>query len=144
MSDDECDALAGINTLDQASIVKRRLGDAELTTAVRELLGASKFYSLTHALLAALPVREVVTTNYDQLFEEAWGHPVADDITILLTGSNPGRVEPLAWTRDVNGGRVFYTSLGNPETFEDEEFRKLLAQAIFWTARREPELKPAK
>jgi type 1 glutamine amidotransferase len=62
------------------------------------------------------------------------GH--ADDITVLLTGSNPGTTEPLAWTREVNQGRVFYTSLGNVETFEDENFRRMLAQAIFWTARR--------
>jgi NAD-dependent SIR2 family protein deacetylase len=83
LSDEECDALAGINTLDQASIVGRRLGHTELASAVKELLGSWKHYSLTHALLAALPVREVVTTNYDQLFEQAWGHPVTDDITIL-------------------------------------------------------------
>jgi hypothetical protein len=83
MSPEECAALARINTLDQASIVERRLGRSELATAIKDLLGASKHYSLTHALLAALPVREVVTTNYDELFEEAWRHPVADDITIL-------------------------------------------------------------
>src|SRR5205814_4557631 len=29
-------------------------------------------YGLTHALLASLPLREVVTTNYDELFEMAW------------------------------------------------------------------------
>ena len=63
------------------------------------------------------------------------GH--ADDIAVLLTGSNPGHTEPLAWTREVNKGRVFYTSLGNVETFEDEQFRRMLANAIFWTARRE-------
>lgn len=62
------------------------------------------------------------------------GH--ADDITLLLTGSNPGRTEPLAWVREVNGGRVFYTSLGNVETFEDKQFRRMLANAILWTARR--------
>ncbi len=64
------------------------------------------------------------------------GH--ADDVTILLTGANPGHVEPLAWTREYKGGRIFYTSLGNVETFEDENFRRLLANALFWTAQREP------
>jgi hypothetical protein len=83
MSDDECAALAWINTLDQASIVKRRLGDDDLRSGIKSLLGSWKHYSLTHALLAALPVREVVTTNYDELFEEAWSHPIGDDITIL-------------------------------------------------------------
>jgi type 1 glutamine amidotransferase len=63
------------------------------------------------------------------------GH--AKDITILLTGANPGQVEPLAWVREREGGRIFYTSLGDPTTFEDENFRRLLANAVFWTARRE-------
>lgn len=64
------------------------------------------------------------------------GH--AKDARILLTGSNPGHVEPLAWTRERNGGRIFYTSLGDPETFGNESFRRLLANALFWTAKREP------
>mmetsp|Transcript_352 Transcript_352/g.838 ORF Transcript_352/g.838 Transcript_352/m.838 type:complete len:674 (-) Transcript_352:2060-4081(-) len=29
-------------------------------------------YSVVHALLAALPVQEAITTNYDDLFEKAW------------------------------------------------------------------------
>ena len=29
-------------------------------------------YSITHGLLAGLPVDAVVTTNYDRLFEAAW------------------------------------------------------------------------
>lgn len=70
------------------------------------------------------------------------GH--ADDIAVILTGSSPGRSEPLAWTREVNQGRIFYTSLGNVESFEDEQFRRLLANALFWTARREPAFRPAK
>ena len=62
----------------------------------------------------------------------------ADDITVLLTGSIPGHTEPLAWTREHQGGRIFYTSLGNPETFEDEQFRRMLVNALYWTARRDP------
>lgn len=63
------------------------------------------------------------------------GH--ADDITILMNGSNPGHTEPLAWTRERNGGRVFYTSLGDVATFERPEFRKMLVNAVFWTAGRD-------
>ena len=33
---------------------------------------SSKRYSITHGLLAGLPVNAVVTTNYDALFETAW------------------------------------------------------------------------
>lgn len=84
----------------------------------------------THPILKGVTLKSAPGPLYKNA-----GH--AADISLLLTGSNPGRVEPLAWTREVNGGRVFYTSLGNVETFEDEQFRKMLAQAIFWTARRE-------
>lgn len=91
MTEDECRALAGINTLDQASILKRRLGDAELALGIKAILGSARHYSLTHALLAALPVREVVTTNYDQLFEEAWRHPSGDDIMILPNRTHAGQ-----------------------------------------------------
>lgn len=51
---------------------ERRL--AELV--VQEL--SSKHYSLSHGLLASLPVTAVVTTNYDTLFEEAWRGAQAD------------------------------------------------------------------
>jgi type 1 glutamine amidotransferase len=63
------------------------------------------------------------------------GH--AKDITLLLTGTIPGHTEPLAWTRDYKGGRIFYTSLGDEKTFEEEAFRQMLAQSLFWTAKRE-------
>lgn len=81
-------------------------------------------------------VKDVTLTSAPGPLYKNTGH--ADDITVLLTGSNPGRVEPLAWTREVKGGRVFYTSLGDAKTFDDPQFRRMLAQAIFWSARREP------
>jgi type 1 glutamine amidotransferase len=63
------------------------------------------------------------------------GH--AKDITLLATGTIPGHTEPLAWTREFKGGRIFYTSLGSEETFEQDAFRRMLAQALFWTAKRD-------
>jgi type 1 glutamine amidotransferase len=61
----------------------------------------------------------------------------ADDTTLLLTGTIPDHAEPVAWTRDYKGARIFYTSLGGPEDFETKVFRRLLVNAIFWTAQRE-------
>ena len=61
----------------------------------------------------------------------------ADNNTILLEGTIPDHKEPLAWVREHNGGRVFYTSLGVQEDFQQESFRRLLVNAIFWTTRRE-------
>lgn len=60
------------------------------------------------------------------------GH--AGDIQILMTGTNPGHSEPIAWAREINGGRLFYTSLGDPRTFADPEFRQMLANAVFWVS----------
>jgi putative membrane-bound dehydrogenase-like protein len=62
---------------------------------------------------------------------------LADDVEVLLTGSIPGHTEPVAWTRSHNGGRVFYTSLGHQKDFADENFRRLLVNALFWTAKRD-------
>jgi len=66
----------------------------------------------------------------------------AGDIKVLMTGNIPGHSEPLTWTREVNGGRVFYTSLGTRKTFADENFRRMIANALFWTAERK--VTPAK
>lgn len=66
---------------------------------------------------------------------------LAKDVEVLLTGSIPGHVEPVAWTRNHNGGRVFYTSLGHPKDFADTHFKELLVHALFWTAKRDVEKK---
>jgi type 1 glutamine amidotransferase len=71
----------------------------------------------------------------------------AGDVELLLTGRIPEHTEPLAWTRMHKGGRIFYTSLGSPADFQDENFVRMLVNAIFWTSRRPVEAKrdaPAK
>jgi putative heme-binding domain-containing protein len=62
---------------------------------------------------------------------------LAADNEILLTGAIPDHSEPIAWTRMNKGGRVFYTSLGSPSDFQNENFIRMLTNAIFWTAKRE-------
>lgn len=62
---------------------------------------------------------------------------LADDDSVLLEGSIPGHLEPVAWARQHNGARVFYTSLGVPEDFKQPSFRRLLLNAIFWTTQRD-------
>ncbi|MHB1037585.1 MAG: ThuA domain-containing protein [Pirellulales bacterium] len=63
---------------------------------------------------------------------------LADDVELLLTGTIPGHTEPVAWTRVYKGARVFYTSLGHQADFAEENFRRLVTNALFWTTRREP------
>lgn len=66
--------------------------------------------------------------------------PLQTNTTLLLTGTirdkEVERVEPVAWTHDHRGTRVFYTSLGHPKDFEDEAFRHLLINAIQWALNR--------
>jgi len=65
--------------------------------------------------------------------------PLAEDVTVLMTGRLPdGRTEPITWTRDYKGGRIFYTALGHTDDFAEESFRRMLASALFWVCRREP------
>ena len=92
-----------------------------------------------------------------RIVEKAKGHPVlagvkpfrspgslykntglAKDVEVLLTGTIPEHAEPVTWTRLHNGGRVFYTSLGHPDDFKEEDFKRLLTNALFWTAKRQP------
>lgn len=63
------------------------------------------------------------------------------DCRVLMTGTSPESTEPVTWTRDYQGGRIFYTSLGHPKDFDEESFKRLLVNALFWAAGREPEKK---
>jgi putative membrane-bound dehydrogenase-like protein len=61
---------------------------------------------------------------------------LAADVTVLLYGTIPtGQTEPVAWVREVAGRRIFYTSLGHPDDFRDENFIRLLLNALEWTTR---------
>lgn len=58
--------------------------------------------------------------------------------TVVLQTGDIGKARyPVTMLNEYNGGRVFYTSLGVPEDFQDENFRRLLANAIFWTTHRD-------
>jgi len=61
------------------------------------------------------------------------------DVVVLQTGDNGKDTQPVTLVREHKGGRVFYTSLGVPEDFNDENFRRLLTNAIFWTTHRDAE-----
>lgn len=63
---------------------------------------------------------------------------LAKDVDILLTGSTPEHTEPIAWTRNYQGGRIFYTSLGHQKDFDDANFVTMVVNALHWTTNREP------
>src|SRR5262245_41588646 len=61
--------------------------------------------------------------------------PLEPDTTPLLIGSIPDQSpEPIAWTHRYGDkrARVFYTSLGHPDDFTNQEFRRLLVNGIAW------------
>lgn len=70
MTNEEVEAMHPLDVMDQASLVERRLGPGELGRVVSEVLEIH-VYSMSCCLLAGLPVSEVVTTNYNQMFELA-------------------------------------------------------------------------
>ena len=80
MATEELEQLRTLALADQAAVLSRRLAKPPATQADGALLLqqlvvdelSASLYSVTHGLLAGLPVNAVVTTNYDSLFEKAW------------------------------------------------------------------------
>jgi len=61
----------------------------------------------------------------------------APTVTLLQVARTPKAVIPVTWTNTYKGGRMLYTALGPPDDFKDENFRRLLVNAVFWTAQRD-------
>jgi type 1 glutamine amidotransferase/nicotinamidase-related amidase len=61
--------------------------------------------------------------------------PLADTCVPVLNGSIADKpAEPIAWTNTHRGGRIFFTSLGAKQDFEDPRFIRLLLNAVTWAA----------
>ena len=61
--------------------------------------------------------------------------PVASTVSVLIAGTLAGRdeiSEPVAWTNEANGSRVFYTSLGSTGDFALPAFQRLLLNGVLW------------
>ncbi|KAL1510512.1 hypothetical protein AB1Y20_006816 [Prymnesium parvum] len=89
MSAEEVEQLSTLKLFDQAAVLASRLGGSE--SRLQELVAdecSADLYSLTHGLLAGLPVNAVVTTNYDSLFEKAWDGAAAK-YTVLPYETQP-------------------------------------------------------
>jgi O-acetyl-ADP-ribose deacetylase (regulator of RNase III) len=62
---------SGTDYLDLAQWYRETLGNDRLAGVLRDTFGAPALPTLAHYLLLSLPVRHVITTNYDSLLEEA-------------------------------------------------------------------------
>jgi type 1 glutamine amidotransferase len=67
------------------------------------------------------------------------GKLAEDAVVLQVVESDKKTLQPVTWAHTYKGGRTLYTSMGVPEDFQDENFRRLLTNAIFWTAQRDPE-----
>lgn len=57
---------------------------------------------------------------------------LSEKATVLLDGHTGDESYPVAWTHAYRGGRMFYTSLGVQEDFDDPNFLRLLDDAVRW------------
>jgi type 1 glutamine amidotransferase len=83
-----------------------------------------------HTVLTALNASAIVSVG--SLYKVS---PLETNTTPLLIGTIPDQPsEPVAWTHTYgpNKAKIFYTSLGHPDDFQNPEFRRLLCNAIGW------------
>jgi type 1 glutamine amidotransferase len=83
-----------------------------------------------HTVLTALNAGAI--TSIGSLYKVS---PLETNTTPLLIGTIPDQPsEPVAWTHTYgpNKAKIFYTSLGHPDDFQNPEFRRLLCNAIGW------------
>jgi type 1 glutamine amidotransferase len=83
-------------------------------------------------------------TLTDEWFNFAAQPPASARILLSIDerryhGGTMGSVHPLAWCREFDGGRTFYTALGHrDEAYEDPLFRRHLLGALHYTTRTTP------
>lgn len=88
------------SALDRAELLRRELG-ADFGAAVAEEASRVDRYAITHSLLAALGCREVVTTNYDDLYERAARDIEGTDAVPVLPYDEPRSDRP--WVLKMHG-----------------------------------------
>ncbi|HMC26600.1 MAG TPA: ThuA domain-containing protein [Verrucomicrobiae bacterium] len=88
---------------------------------------------------AAHPILKNVARQFETGGSLYKTSPLSDHTTLLLIGSVEGQEpEPMAWTHEAKGARVFYTSLGHTNDFANPSFRNLLVNAVFWSLGKAP------
>jgi nicotinamidase-related amidase/type 1 glutamine amidotransferase len=85
------------------------------------------------------PIVQGVESRFHSPMWIYYQQPLADTATVLLMGrwSEYEAQEPVAWTNNYQGGRVFYTTLGHPGDFQIEAFNRLLLNAVRWAVEAE-------
>ncbi|SMO88787.1 SIR2-like domain-containing protein [Geodermatophilus aquaeductus] len=102
---DDATGWGGLNSLDAAEILRRAAEETEaakpvderrpnpLGAHVSEIIRPTDRYALGHVLLAALDVDQVVTTNFDRLFERAVSAIGGEQPLVVLPDGEPVDLE---------------------------------------------------
>lgn len=110
--------------------------------------GAGSYTTPFKAIAAAEQARHPVVKGIEAITSQGYynnGKLAEDAVVLQVVESDKKTPQPVTWAHTFKGGRTIYSSMGTPEDFQNETFRRLLTNAIFWTAQREPEqLKRAK
>ncbi|MGY1709105.1 SIR2 family NAD-dependent protein deacylase [Geodermatophilus sp. SYSU D00758] len=94
------EALSRLSPLDAAEVLRRsahavatsggsRVPGGTLGHHVAAVLGTPQRYALAHVLLAALGAEQVVTTNFDDLYEKAVQAVTGSDVPVVLPDREP-------------------------------------------------------
>jgi type 1 glutamine amidotransferase len=88
------------------------------------------------------PILEGVKAPFDSRGSLYKNAPLRASATALLLGTIPGQdPEPVAWVNTYKHARVFYTSLGHRQDFENPAFVRLMRNATLWALNRAEKLK---
>jgi len=102
---------------------------------VTEAAGYQHDVDIPVVIVATNHVVTAGVSNFMIQDEIYWGFRVGSDVTPLISTTHPKSGKPLAWTRTQGKSRVMYLQLGHDKSaFENENYRRLLAQGIRWAA----------
>ena len=77
-------------------------------------------------------------SDFEILDETYFGYDVAPDSHLLLTTTNTNNAPSLSWSRTYEAARVIYLQLGHDHfAYENPNYRKFVAQALRWVARKD-------
>lgn len=143
--------LIGLRTANHAFSVREKVeaGHEAWWEFVPEILGCeNKGYGPVEAgtdvsvnkLNADHPILAGVPVEWHSIGNLYLVKPLLDpNAVVLLNGMANGSEEPIAWTRQTaDKSRIFYTSLGYPEDFNNTAFQRLFINAIYWALNKVP------
>lgn len=96
---------------------------------------AVKVNDTASSITKGMPAEWSTPTDELYVIEKAW--PTMTPLATAVSPEEGHAVYPVIWTNDYHGARVFGTSLGHAETWNDPVFRAMTVRAFKWTLKRE-------